>query len=256
MGSSTSTPAEQPSGQPPIYPTECPMHQEKSSECPMNKKDDQVDPANMMPPANQIPSPGQPFLLSTERESSTIPKAGEKTTWVYPSPQMFWNAMLRKGWKWEKDNLSPDDMDHIIRIHNMNNERAWREVLKWESFHAHECDQPKLAKFGGKAKEYSPRARIRSWFGYELPFDRHDWIVDRCGKSVRYIIDYYDVGDEDSYKRGEFVHLDCRPALDSFGAVVDRTRAAFLRFAWFVKSWKNGNSQSIERSHEQLHSKG
>eukprot|EP00058_Branchiostoma_floridae_P026618 XP_002612109.1 hypothetical protein BRAFLDRAFT_108880 [Branchiostoma floridae] len=27
---------------------------------------------------------------------------------------------------------------------------------------------------------------------YELPFDRHDWIVDRCGKQVRYIIDYYD----------------------------------------------------------------
>ena len=48
MGASTSTPAEQPSGQPPIYPTECPMHQEKSSECPMNKKDDQVDPANMV----------------------------------------------------------------------------------------------------------------------------------------------------------------------------------------------------------------
>ncbi len=29
---------------------------------------------------------------------------------------------------------------------------------------------------------------------YELPFDRHDWIVDRCGKDVRYIIDYYDGG--------------------------------------------------------------
>ena len=24
-----------------------------------------------------------------------------------------------------------------------------------------------------------------------LPFDRHDWWVDRCGKEVRYTIDYY-----------------------------------------------------------------
>jgi len=26
---------------------------------------------------------------------------------------------------------------------------------------------------------------------YPEPFDRHDWIVDRCGKEVRYVIDYY-----------------------------------------------------------------
>ena len=44
--------------------------------------------------------------------------------------------MLRKGWKWEKDDLSQKDMDNIIRIHNLNNETAWQEVLKWESFHA------------------------------------------------------------------------------------------------------------------------
>ncbi len=26
---------------------------------------------------------------------------------------------------------------------------------------------------------------FRGWLGYELPFDRHDWIIDRCGKEVR-----------------------------------------------------------------------
>ena len=89
-----------------------------------------------MPPANQMPAPDQPFPLSTKRQQSTIPKADGDTTWMYPSPQMFWNAMLRKGWQWQKDDLNVNDMDHIIRIHNMNNERAWQEVLKWESFHA------------------------------------------------------------------------------------------------------------------------
>ncbi len=41
---------------------------------------------------------------------------------------MFWNAMLRKGWRWKDDDLSPQDMDNIIKIHNANNEEAWREV--------------------------------------------------------------------------------------------------------------------------------
>lgn len=27
--------------------------------------------------------------------------------------------------------------------------------------------------------------------GGAAPFDRHDWIVDRCGKEVRYVIDFY-----------------------------------------------------------------
>ena len=29
-----------------------------------------------------------------------------------------------------------------------------------------ECEEPKLLKFGGKASEFSPRARFRSWLGY------------------------------------------------------------------------------------------
>jgi cytochrome c heme-lyase len=115
----------------------------------------------MMPPPNQQPSPGQPFPLPTERQKSSIPKAGTNETWVYPSQQMFWNAMLRKGWRWGPDDIKQEDMDHIIKIHNANNEQAWQEVLKWEMLHAKECGAPKLKSFGGKAKEFSPRARIR-----------------------------------------------------------------------------------------------
>lgn len=69
---------------------------------------------------------------------------------------------------------------------------------------------------------------------YELPFDRHDWVVDRCGREVRYIIDYYDIGDEDAYKRGEFVYLDVRPAMDSFQAVLDRARVCVLRWSLYI----------------------
>ncbi|NXV89422.1 holocytochrome c-type synthase isoform X1 [Calonectris borealis] len=244
-------------------PSECPVHQEKMSGCPMHMKTpdhrtentddvpahqerayefvacpvksgasqvkDDIDPSNMMPPPNQQPSPDQPFPLSTVREESSIPRAHSDKKWVYPSEQMFWNAMLRKGWRWKDDDITGEDMTNIIKIHNQNNEQAWKEILKWEALHAVECPcGPSLMRFGGKAKEYSPRARIRSWMGYELPFDRHDWIVDRCGKEVRYVIDYYDGGAVD--KNYQFTILDVRPAFDSLSAVWDRMKVAWWRW--------------------------
>lgn len=212
-----------------------------TSECPSSSGGQQVltavpadaaelDPRNMMPPANQQPSPNQPFPLPIERQKSSIPKAGTNETWVYPSQQMFWNAMLRKGWRWGPDDIKQEDMDHIIKIHNANNEHAWQEVLKWEALHAAQCGNPMLKSFGGKAKEFSPRARIRGWMGFELPFDRHDWIIDRCGKEVRYVIDYYDGDLEPGSHR--FAKLDVRPALDSPEAVWDRMKVAWWRWRY------------------------
>lgn len=137
-------------------PSECPMHQakdeKKAGECPVphdqrskapegcpiphdQKSKSDYDPLNNMPPPNQMPSAGQPFPLSTQRVTSGIPKAGTSDKWVYPSEQMFWNAMLRKGWRWEDDTIQKDDMSHIINIHNSNNEKAWHEVLMWEAMH-------------------------------------------------------------------------------------------------------------------------
>lgn len=81
-----------------------------------SKNEDGVDPSNMvglsqarcrvvsndniswqMPKESQEPQKDQPFVLSTERQTSSIPKAGtENERWVYPSQQMFFNAMIRK----------------------------------------------------------------------------------------------------------------------------------------------------------------
>lgn len=63
---------------------------------------------------------------------------------------------------------------------------------------------------------------------YELPFDRHDWIIERCGKEVRYVIDYYDGGEVD--KNYQFTILDVRPAFDSMTAVWDRMKVAWWRW--------------------------
>ena len=58
---------------------------------------------------------------------------------------------------------------------------------------------------------------------YALPFDRHDWVVDRDGKDVRYIIDFYQGPRPTSSDQAPFsIFLDVRPALDSYQAVVDR----------------------------------
>lgn len=79
-------------------PPECPMHanyQKKQADDKVLVTDGSqadVNPLNMMPPANQQPSPGQPFTLPTERQTSTIPRAipspEGKEFWEYPSQQM------------------------------------------------------------------------------------------------------------------------------------------------------------------------
>ena len=55
-----------------------------------------INTKNNMPlEPNQQPSAGQRKAISTERQDSTIPKGGTNSTWKYPSPQMFFNALTR-----------------------------------------------------------------------------------------------------------------------------------------------------------------
>eukprot|EP00961_Rhodomonas_salina_P055982 751669-Rhodomonas_salina.1 len=146
-----------------------------------------LDPRNNMRAGgeSQHPGLGQSQALPTARKVSSIPRADHtpghqenagSNNWVYPSEQMFFNAMQRKGW-----NPSERDMSSVVAIHNAVNERTWSEVMKWEKMHCAVCTQPRLVKFHGRPTDYSPKARLYSLFGYKLPFDRHDWVIDRCG---------------------------------------------------------------------------
>ena len=47
--------------------------------------------------------------------------------WQYPSEQMFFNAMKRKGW-----DAKEEDMHSVVAIHNSVNERAWQQVCQYE----------------------------------------------------------------------------------------------------------------------------
>ncbi|KAL3771927.1 hypothetical protein ACHAWU_009350 [Discostella pseudostelligera] len=121
-----------------------------------------IDPSNNMPSStdtrNILPSSSQTVPLDTTRIASTIPRGGGKEgeTWVYPSPQMFYNALMRKG----KLTNAPagaagaggvsggegsnreetttivmtkeEDMASVVAMHNCMNEATWRRVLQWE----------------------------------------------------------------------------------------------------------------------------
>lgn len=84
-------------------------------------------------------------------------------------------------------------MSSVIPIHNAVNERAWTLIKAWEGNSSASCGGPKLLSFKGLgAGALSPKARVKSLAGYTAPFDRHDWVVERCGgDTVEYVIDFY-----------------------------------------------------------------
>eukprot|EP00128_Syssomonas_multiformis_P005028 Colp12_sorted_trinity150504_noHs@15669 len=115
-----------------------------SGGCPVNHET--LDPKNNMPPPNQQPHPEQKKRLPTERMQSSIPKGGnDESTWSYPSEQMFFNAMKKKEW-----NPEEDDMRAVVAIHNAVNERTWQQILEWESKYKEACGKPKLVQFAGR----------------------------------------------------------------------------------------------------------
>ena len=98
--------------------------------------------------------------LSTDREISSIPK-GKEEKWVYPSEAQFFSAMARK-----QHNPDAKDMKTIVPIHNAVNERAWGEILKWETGKGGDaCGGVTLVNFKGRPNDRSPKARLNMLFG-------------------------------------------------------------------------------------------
>ena len=111
----------------------CPVDHASSSksasapaQCPV-KHTETLDPRNHLPVLTQERSLSQTTDLPTERTASSIPRDG-KENWEYPSPQQFYNALVRKGWE-----TPENEIETIVQIHNFLNEKAWEEVQKWET---------------------------------------------------------------------------------------------------------------------------
>jgi cytochrome c heme-lyase len=68
--------------------------------------------------------------------------------------------------------------------------------------------------------------------GYHAPFDRHDWVVDRCGQRIEYVIDFYSGRAQPGDTSGKLsFYLDVRPKLNSFEGV--KMRLGRLLGGWF-----------------------
>ena len=92
---------------------------------------------------------------------------------------------------------------------------------------------------------WSMKARfVNGVLGGPLPFDRHDWVVDRCGKEIRYIIDYYSVevpaggggGGEEDEEVEVYYSVDARPA-PTLEGLWDRGRMAFRKWQAGEQWW-------------------
>jgi cytochrome c heme-lyase len=193
--------------------------------------------------SQQSPTPASPAAsqsrpsLDTDRVISSIPRssgnpeacpvehgasanaevesgADASGNWVYPSEKMFFEAMKRKGY-----DARTADMKTVVPIHNAVNERAWAEIRKWEEPYLAQstCGGPKLESFANKMERMTPTARFNTILGYSAPFDRHDWVIDRCGTRVDYVIDFY--SGRSSGKPGPSFYLDVRPKLNSWEGV-------------------------------------
>lgn len=194
-----------------------------------------------------------PYATASSTASHSSPSNSESETghdpatgnWVYPSERQFFDALVRKsnipGSTQSATELATS-VASIIPIHNAVNEKAWQEILKWESRApssdpgSNKCGGPKLYAFRGLGTDsqfVSPRARINGLMGYQLPFDRHDWVVERCGgERIEYVIDFYQgkpvASSSSSQQKGESgimgatgpgklsFYLDVRPKLNSF----------------------------------------
>lgn len=192
--------------------------------------DTQSSPPPQTSPYEQnpsVPSHGSPS--NSESETGHDQRTGN---WIYPSERQFFDALVRKNNTPASANSAKEvatSVASIIPIHNAVNERAWAEILTWEAQAplsdrgSRKCGGPKLYSFQGlgvDGKYRSPRARLNGMLGYQLPFDRHDWVVERCGgERVEYLIDFYQGraggrGSDPAAEKLSF-YLDVRPKLNS-----------------------------------------
>lgn len=104
-----------------------PKGNSKAGQCPIDHE--AINPLNQMPTLAQTPAQNQSVQLPTQRTESSIPR-DSSAKWEYPSPQQFYNALIRKGWETPEEHV-----ETMVEIHNFLNEEAWEEVLKWERRH-------------------------------------------------------------------------------------------------------------------------
>lgn len=164
--------------------------------------------------------------------SSAIPSTGrgnseDGQSWLNPSPYQLHRSLQRKG-----KPIAKEHSFEVAAVHEMVTNSTWECIMEYEKMYSESCGNPKLARFEGRDGDYSIKARMLNLLGVNLPFDRHDWTVDRCGKEVKYVIDYYATGaeGEQSYS------IDARP-VGGASEWMDRVKLAFQKYSRGESWW-------------------
>jgi cytochrome c heme-lyase len=140
--------------------------------------------------------------------------------WINPTPAELFRALRRN-----KKIIDEEDAFDVAFIHSAVVDSTWHLIMEYEELHP-ECESVTLLRFEGKYGHHT----LKSWFTDKVygvsPFDRHDWYVDRCGKEVRYIIDYYSTPGPE----GDEYTFDVRPDMTSLDNIKDRLTMTYRRY--------------------------
>jgi len=121
---------------------------------------------------------------------------------------------------------------------------AWEQIFKWEAMHGGgmECGGIKLISFARFKSNRTPSAAWAVFMGHKPPYERQDWITDRCGVINRYIIDFYkrprDYKDPDSPE--DVLVIYARPSIRNWDGAKLRMRRGWDRFLAKITFGKYG----------------
>ena len=245
----------------------CPVKHEPKTVCPVNQNNDEPPDTDTDHTISHFHNMAKVIVKDSDDPHDIIPgmkipatgrgnsESGEE--WLNPSANQLYRSLGRKNKPIEhEDSLS------VAAVHAIVTDQTWDNIMIYEGLHRTQCPTPKLARFEGRDGFYSPKAKFFHYvMGMPWPYDRHDWTVDRCGKEVEYVIDYYaipvasehnenivkqkeaeEIKEKGSDRYAPFIEdddiefmytIDARPKMNSFGNMVDRMRIAY-------RNWKSG----------------
>eukprot|EP00455_Lapot_gusevi_P047958 TRINITY_DN6573_c0_g4_i1.p1 TRINITY_DN6573_c0_g4~~TRINITY_DN6573_c0_g4_i1.p1 ORF type:complete len:184 (+),score=20.14 TRINITY_DN6573_c0_g4_i1:36-554(+) len=141
--------------------------------------------------------------------------------------EMFYFNNLQEVYDYMRiSGIQLSDQDLRVIAAGISYRAAWKGISVYEDLHKSACPNPRFKKLI-PVSEPTIKARFLKLIGRDVPFDRHDYLVDRCGTEVRYIVEFYANGTHD------FV-VDARPHLTTAG-VVDRFRVALSNSATYIR---------------------
>ncbi len=256
-----------------------PASLEESASHPHTPQPNQTFPLSPTREISNIPrGRTEDTAVDAPHQSSTLTSTDR---WVYPSQQQYYNAIKKKGWKgvpedsipfvlhvhnnvnerswqgvldWERRHeadLSSTSSSLPTPAISSPSEASGGKSAKEYPYLLYSTQNrsvvptyspPRLVRFLGRPTSPSPKSIFMRLTGYLPPFDRHDWVVERCRpptafeklkgvdgivrEEVRYVIDFY-TGKGGLTNDAVPVFLDVRPAVDSGNNLKERILDAF-----------------------------